>query len=214
MTFTQKVPCSPFRERELYKLILDVSPKIDVLPYHEMTVSILSWVLYLSLDSSLLRCTWAVCYSKKDFGLGGSHPGSTLKSRNPGVPVLLGWCLPFPIKYWFLKKSQGFFPDTVAWEQKCCLGERSKKQLVSSFLSLPGLWWDWECWQSSEPSWQRRKVRKREVHGQETWSLLTSLRRIKRVCLVGRAHLTTASQHFSSLQRKVIWRDSCKSATT
>lgn len=45
MTFTQKVPCSPVRERELYKLILDVSPKIDFLPYHEMTVSILSWVL-------------------------------------------------------------------------------------------------------------------------------------------------------------------------
>lgn len=59
MTFTQKVPCSPFRERELYKLILDVSPKIDFLSYHEMTVSILSWVLYLylSLDLSLLRCT-------------------------------------------------------------------------------------------------------------------------------------------------------------
>lgn len=111
MTFTQKVPCSPFRERELYKLILDVSPKIDFLLYHEMTISILSWVLYLSLDSSLLRCTWAVCYSKKDFGLGGTHPGSTLKSRNPGVPVL-GWCLPFPTKYWFLKKSHGFFPDT------------------------------------------------------------------------------------------------------
>lgn len=34
-------------------------------------------------------CLSSVYYAKKDFELGGTHPGSRLTSRTPGVPVPL-----------------------------------------------------------------------------------------------------------------------------
>lgn len=214
MTLTERVLCCPFRESEFYKLILHVFPTFDflLLPLNDHFF-LLSWVLYLylSLDWTLLSSVWTVFVMlKKDIGLESTHPGSRFTYRTPGVPVLWADVYPFQPNTDFIK-SPGFFPKVVNWEQKCALSERGPGSSTFHFPSaclafsefgsvdrvLSRLGGEWGLEREKSP-------------GKGPGPYLPNEGEFSLVYLVGRAHLIAEIQHFSSLQRKVIWRDSCK----
>ena len=166
-----------------------------------MTISVLLfWALYLYLSCQVKLERCLLCYK----GLWAWENPSQVQIDILELQEFLFLCANV---YQILTSelTPGLILDVVDWEQKCCLNKRgpgsSRLHLSSAFLAFGELG---SVDRVLSLLGREGRSEREQSTGRRPGRCLPRQEEFSVVCLVGRAHLITETQHFSNLQMKVI----------